>query len=313
MSSQYISLFNGIAVNIPIEYKDVYIYQISEVLLAANAVIPDHIQKCDEISYIISGEAIFYNDDKPQKVKAGDIHLIGKDEKHKIVVEKDSNFRYVCIGLEISSASASYKVLDNIFHSGSITKIKAVDEIRTLVSLLMNELYTKSLFHEDMVEMLVMQILTLIYRKIVLGINLDLKSADTPSSNAIYEIMRFIDSNLLTINNVEEIADELSYSKYYISHVFKEKTGLTVLNYITKRKIDIAVDLLKSNKLKMSEIAEKLNYESTQSFSKMFKKHIGMSPLKFKKSAMKFIWRNTAILDTKYSNNVSWKIYIFIV
>ena len=153
----------------------------------------------------------------------------------------------------------------------------------------MNELYTKTLFHEDMIEMLILQILTIIYRKTVLGINLNLKAVDTYTQNAIYEIVRFIDSNILTIKSVEEIAKTLSYSKYYISHVFKEKTGFTVLNYITKRKIEIAIELLKNNTLKMSSIAEKLNYESTQSFSKMFKKHTGMSPSQFKKSADKFI------------------------
>lgn len=285
MNSRYISLFDGIASAKPIEYKNLYVYQISEVLLAPDAEIHEHTQVCDEISYIISGEAVIYNNDKPQKVKSGDIHLVGKGEKHKIVVDKNTNLRYVCIGFELSQNASSYRVLNNIFHTPGISVLKPVDEIRTLVNLLMNELYTKTLFHEDMIEMLILQILTLIYRKVVLGINHDLKSADSIGSNAIYQIMRFIDSNILSITTVEEIASELSYSKYYISHIFKEKTGLTVLNYITKRKIDIATELLKSNTLSISSIAEKLNYESTQSFSKMFKKQTGISPAKFRKSA----------------------------
>ena len=122
MNSEYISLFDGIAVNTSIEYKNIYVYQVSEALLAPKAVIREHIQKCDEISYIISGEAVIYNNDKPQRVKTGDIHIIGKNEKHKIVVEKDNNFRFVCIGLEIPSSSAKYKILESIFRSGSTTK-----------------------------------------------------------------------------------------------------------------------------------------------------------------------------------------------
>lgn len=284
MNPQYISLFDGICSANPVEYKDLCIYQVSEVVLAPLAEIKDHIQWCDEISYIISGEATIYSNDRSEKVKAGDIHIIGKNEKHKIVVNNNDNFRYVCIGLEISQDSSKYKIFDKIFRSEHIAKVKAVDEIRMLVNILINELYTKTLFHEDMIEMLILQILTLIYRKTVLGITNGLKAASTPTSNAIYEIIRYIDANILNITSVEEIADKLSYSKYYISHVFKEKTGITILNYITKRKIDIAIELLKSGELSISEIAEKLNYETAQSFSKMFKKHTGVSPVKYKES-----------------------------
>ena len=285
MDTTYISLFDGITQNNPMKYKNLYIYQISEVLLASEAIISEHNQFCDEISYIISGEATIYNSDKAQHFKSGDIHIIGKNEKHKIIVDKNSNLRYVCIGLKIDSEINSYKLLDNIFHNNNTTKLKAVDETRTLISLLMNELYSKSLFHEDMIEMLILQILMLIYRTVILGIVPDTKIPETPKTNALYEVIRYIDSNFLTLKNVDEIALNLSYSKFYISHIFKEKTGMTISEYIARKKIEIAIDMLKSNKNTITDISEKLGYESTQSFSKMFKKQTGISPVAFKKSA----------------------------
>ena len=285
MNSTYISLFDGISAGKPMEYKNLYIYQVSEVLLAPEAVISEHTQACDEISYIISGEAEIYNNDKVQKVKSGDIHIIGKGEKHKIVVAKNNNLRYVCIGFKLNSDATTYKILENIFHGSNTTKIQAVDEIRTLISLLMSELYSKSLFCEDMIEMLILQILTLIYRKVILGINPDSKKAEKNQPNVLYEIMRYIDSNFLNIESIEQIAVSLSYSKFYISHIFKEKTGMTIFDYITKKKIETASDMLKSTKFSITDIAEKLNYESTQSFSKMFKKQTGLSPDAFRKSS----------------------------
>lgn len=285
MDSTYISLFDGISQSNPMKYQNLFIHQISEVLLASEAVIKEHNQSCDEISYIISGEATIYNNDKPQHFKSGDIHIIGKNEKHKIVVDKNSNLRYVCIGLKIDSKKSSYKLLDNIFHNNNITKLKAVDETRTLITLLMNELYSKSLFHEDMIEMLILQILMLIYRTVILGIVPDTKIPEVPKTNTLYEVIRYIDANFLTMKNIDEIALDLSYSKFHISHIFKEKTGMTISEYILRKKIEIAIDMLKSNKNTILDIAEKLGYESTQSFSKMFKKQTGMSPAAFKKSA----------------------------
>ena len=170
-------------------------------------------------------------------------------------------------------------MLESIFSGEKVVSAKSADEIRMLVTMLMNELYTKPDFSEDMIEMLILQIMIFIYRKREKRKNVFKENVF--DGKVIYEILRYIDLNLTKIQDIQMISKELSYSKYYISHLFKEKLGITIYEYITERKIDLAKTMLEEGTYKMSEIAEKLNYESTQSFSKMFKRRTGISPSKY--------------------------------
>lgn len=277
MKSEKIYLFENWFDN-PVKYHNIYVYQIAETLVLAGEEVEEHIQICDEITYIISGEAVAYNDDKPLRLKAGDIHIACKGERHRIEVGNSENCRYVCFGIALNSDSKKYSRLETIFKSEKVLSAKSADELRSIVTMLMNEIYTKPEFNEDMIEMLIMQIMIFIYRKREKPKNN--KTQNNFEGKAIYEILRYIDLNITEIKDMGMMSRELSYSKYYISHLFKEKIGMTVYEYITERKIDIAKRMLADGE-RISHIAEKLNYESTQSFSKMFKRHTGVSPSRY--------------------------------
>ena len=279
MKSEKIYLFEDWAFDNPVKYHNIYVYQVAETLVVAGEEVPEHIQICDEITYIISGEAVAYNNDKPVNLKAGDIHIACKGESHKILVGKSENCRYVCFGIALNHDSKKYSMLESIFSGEKVVSAKSADEIRMLVTMLMNELYTKPDFSEDMIEMLILQIMIFIYRKREKRKNVFKENVF--DGKVIYEILRYIDLNLTKIQDIQMISKELSYIKYYISHLFKEKLGITIYEYITERKIDLAKTMLEEGTYKMSEIAEKLNYESTQSFSKMFKRRTGISPSKY--------------------------------
>ena len=84
------------------------------------------------------------------------------------------------------------------------------------------------------------------------------------------------------IKNVKSVSEELSYSEYYISHLFKKKMGITAKEYITKKKIFHACELLKTSPLGIEEISEHLNFASSHSFRRAFKSVTGISPREYK-------------------------------
>ena len=273
----------SIRISNPVKGRDISIYQIAETLVSSGGEVEEHIQICDEISYVISGSADVYADGKVHRLEAGDIHIIGKDKRHRISASNGTNFRYVSFGIRINETPSVFDAVEDVF-CGDALKIKAADEIRTLTTMLISEIYSKPAFSQQMTEMLILQILVLIYRKLADNSAVHPK-VDTETCNSVYEILRYIDSNLLNINDVKEISDSLSYSRYYVSHLFKEKLGVSLKEYMTRRKIDVAKDMLCDERISISAIAEKLKYESTQSFSKMFKKHTGITPGQFRKSS----------------------------
>lgn len=64
----------------------------------------------------------------------------------------------------------------------------------------------------------------------------------------------------------------------YISLIFKEKTGINFIDYLSKIRIEKAKLLLKEGTLSIQEIGEAVGYPNPQYFSKVFKRLTDMSP-----------------------------------
>ena len=97
-----------------------------------------------------------------------------------------------------------------------------------------------------------------------------------------YAIIRYIDEHLFTMNNLLEMAEELGYSYNYLSHLFRRKTGMTIQMYVNRKKIETSTSYLKDEQYSITEIAAMLNYDCIQSFSKAFRRSMGVSPTEYR-------------------------------
>ncbi|OCQ23285.1 hypothetical protein A7985_04900 [Pseudoalteromonas luteoviolacea] len=77
---------------------------------------------------------------------------------------------------------------------------------------------------------------------------------------------------------VERMARTVGMSRSAFANLFHEVIGMTPLSYLSQWRMHIAHALLKEGKESMINIAEQVGYRSEASFSKAFKKIIGVSP-----------------------------------
>lgn len=77
---------------------------------------------------------------------------------------------------------------------------------------------------------------------------------------------------------LQDIADTFGISPNYLSQLFKKCMDVGISEYITTQKIDESKKLLRETNLKVYEISDRLGFESSFYFSKVFKKITGMSP-----------------------------------
>lgn len=84
--------------------------------------------------------------------------------------------------------------------------------------------------------------------------------------------------------SVKIIADQMFLNPSYLSTLYKEKTGRSLVEYITMVKMERAKVLFHDGNLRNYEIADKLGYKDVEYFGKLFKKYTGMTPSKFKLS-----------------------------
>ena len=114
----------------------------------------------------------------------------------------------------------------------------------------------------------------------------DLNNDDANIENCAYviqDIEKYIEENLDKKLSLTDIAESIHMNKSYISRMFKEKAGENLFDYINKRKIEKAKQLIKNNELRMYEIALNVGMEDTAYFSRVFKKYEGISPSEYQK------------------------------
>jgi len=83
---------------------------------------------------------------------------------------------------------------------------------------------------------------------------------------------------------VQSVAQRLNISPHYLSALLKVLTGQTTQQHIHARLIEKAKEELSTTDLTVTEIAFRLGFEHSQSFSKLFKKKTNVSPLDFRRS-----------------------------
>jgi len=263
------------------------IHQVSELSVIRGGEIETHCQYCDEITYAISGSAKFFENNNCSVVNAGQIHFIKKGNTHKIEVLSNENFRYICIGFTPTHSSEIIKSFyDDIKDLQSFT-VKDNGTVKHLSEYLVREFYNFDKYSRDMINEYLSQILVTIIRSRNNQILDFHKNESSRSSNyAMYKLLRYLDREYLQIDNVKAVAENLSYSEYYLSHLFKEKMGITIKEYLTKKKISYATELIRTSELTVEQIATILGFSCAYSFRRSFKECTGLTPSEYKKSVL---------------------------
>ena len=90
--------------------------------------------------------------------------------------------------------------------------------------------------------------------------------------------LQFIHSNYMHDITVEKIAQHLNLDRTYFSVIFKNKTGLSPKQYLLNYRMSIAATLITKKHIAISVVANSVGYSDLYTFSKMFKRHFGVSP-----------------------------------
>ncbi len=100
----------------------------------------------------------------------------------------------------------------------------------------------------------------------------------------VSQVQDYIRSHLSEKLTLADVAAVFNFSPNYLSQLFGKYGDSGFVEYITETRISAAKEMLEQGDLKVYEIAEKLGYESSFYFSKVFKKVTGLSPREYQQS-----------------------------
>jgi two-component system response regulator YesN len=102
-------------------------------------------------------------------------------------------------------------------------------------------------------------------------------------SKEIAEAMSHIDDNFRQDISLESVAACISISTGHLSRLFKQETGVNFLQYLTKRRLEYAKQIITQTDRSMLEIAIDAGFSEQNYFGKVFKRYTGQTPLEYKR------------------------------
>jgi AraC family transcriptional regulator, transcriptional activator of pobA len=111
--------------------------------------------------------------------------------------------------------------------------------------------------------------------------------AVTQQQALLKKFIRLLNNHYIEKRTVEEYAQLLSVSANHLSQAIKLASGKNALTHINERLLSEAKSLISFTELDMAEIAYRLAFSDPANFGKFFKKHTGMTPLKFRAQSIR--------------------------
>jgi len=136
---------------------------------------------------------------------------------------------------------------------------------------------------EEAVKVLEKQVRAGIIEKVVDEKIVDANTKMDSTKDTIRKAMSYIDQHLKDELTQKDVAAHVHLNPSYFSVFFKEQVKMNFSEYVTRRRIQRAKEIMISTDLPISEIAEEAGYKTAKYFIKLFKENEGMTPSAYRK------------------------------
>lgn len=243
-----------------------------------------------ELMYISAGEGKYQIDDQIYDVAAGDLLVINPGVKHaNIVTDVEHPLTIFAMGFtDIHLKGQDENVLA---FDGQSPVLAASEQLQGQISsLFLSMLAEKEQTFPgkyDMMRCYLSQILLHIIRDFAPEEQKvsHVKFVSHRKNHVIKTILDYMEEHYAEKISLEGIASNMYLSSIYISKLFKEETGQSPIQHLIRIRIEKAIELMKENPDEsIRTIAVKVGYEDAFHFSKIFKKHMSVSPREYRKN-----------------------------
>lgn len=105
---------------------------------------------------------------------------------------------------------------------------------------------------------------------------------DSRLSYLVDRIRQYVAANYAQEINIEDIAKHVYLTSTYVCLLFKQETGETINDYVTKVRMEQAKAMLADLKYKLYDISRAVGYNDSSYFSKVFKRYTGLTPTEYR-------------------------------
>ena len=233
-----------------------------------------------ELFYILNGEGYFYIEGKKYLVKPGMILIINPHVLHTEISKEDKPLEYIAIGAEGMSFTFNCEGQNHgIYHTG-----KSEAGIFYCFHRMVYEMENKQRHFQSICEHLLEVLLYDLTRCSESLLKVSSCQNETPEC---YKVKKYIDNNYLRDITLEKLAEIAHLNKYYLVHSFTKSYGISPIQYVIQKKMELSKELLLTTNYSILQISQSAGFSSQSYFSQNFKKFCDMSPIDYRKKFRK--------------------------
>ena len=243
-------------------------------------IFPRHFHDDIELWYLVCGTAEFETNFKKYTITSGDLAIVNSLYCHSAKNVSAQDIKYICIRFAF-----------DYFENQNLSEIKNVifndvvlnnSELKSIFEKLYSELTYAFDYSGFAITTYVNEIVLFLMRNYSKKQNFSPSSAVLEKRTGKYirlkDALEYIDKNCENIYTVSDIANKMHISPTRLTHIFKETTGFSVMQFVNSRKIFKGYQLIQNTDLSISQIAEKVGIKNANYFSRLFKKAYTFSP-----------------------------------
>lgn len=237
---------------------------------------PGESHRMYELTYVDKGTLHSVVDGQDFLQEAGDFVLFGPEQWHMHYADIGVAPRYVTISFDAEGCDLS-QLMNR--------KFKSPQTGISLLQQMLKEQERAPAYSEDMILCLLLQLLLVLLRQS--------NSPEQPLQNPqclnneneiICRAQQYISENVRNKLSVPLVAKNADVSPSYLTTLFHKHLQIPPGEYIRRIKLQESKQLIREDKLNISQIAEALQYSTIHHFSRQFKDKFGMTPTEYAKS-----------------------------
>ena len=230
-----------------------------------------------QLLYIASGKAHFYFNGIHTVVNEGNMILYRPDEEqcyYYYAPDKTEVYWVHFTGRHVDSILEYYQLPEtgNLFYTGTSA------DYQWMYRQMIQELQLCRQNYEELVSLLLRQIFIMINRHIT-----EDKKVGSNIYNEIERATHYFNENYNKDINIDEYAASRHMSTCWFIRSFRQVAKVTPMQYILSLRMANAQNLLETTDYNISEVAAAVGYDNALYFSRLFHKHMGVSPTEYRK------------------------------
>lgn len=238
-----------------------------------------HCHNAYEILFFLEGEGDFLVESSRYPLQANNLLLLRPREFHCVHISPEHTYDRFALHFSDSLLGDDAPMLLTPFqrHDHGEGSLFVVPEEDSAISQVFGRLAACSRLPEDEERIMTAALLK---ELLVLVLGLYRRSSETriePQSHLGSELIAYLNRNITRPITLEMLAEHFFVSKYYLCHTFKDCTGISIMEYVMRKRVLLAQQLISQGK-PATKAAESCGFGDYTSFFRAYKRILGTSP-----------------------------------